>query len=157
MKHRGLFCARQLSLKTVPVDVETQVTFQLHEVPYSAADISLHDDSVKVWVQLLQSFDQAFNLIGAESSNRTLVWNQFWAAHQRFFKLLFISSKVKETVKLSNEAIDGGKCVVVGLQSTGESQLIDHIEDNSLFSSAKGVLEGLVCKFFPAPSTGNHT
>jgi hypothetical protein len=46
MKHRGLFCARKLSLKAVTGDVKTenalQVTFQLHEVPFYTSDISLH-------------------------------------------------------------------------------------------------------------------
>ena len=94
MKQRGLFCARQLSLKTVPVDVKTenalQDTFQLHEVPFYTTDISLYDYSVKVWVQLVQSFNQALVLISAESNNHVLVWNQFWAANQRYFKFFYL-------------------------------------------------------------------
>lgn len=33
-------------------------------------------------------------------------------------------------VKIALQAIEQGKCVVIGLQSTGESQMLDYLEDN---------------------------
>lgn len=70
------------------------------------------------------------------------MWTQFWGAHQRFFKYLCIGSKVNHAVKVAKEAIEEGKCVVIGLQSTGEARTLDTIahEGNDLtefVSSAK--------------------
>jgi hypothetical protein len=57
------------------------------------------------------------------------VWAQFWAAHQRFFKYLCIGAKVDATVRIAQEAIRQKKCVVIGLQSTGESQTIEAMDN----------------------------
>lgn len=65
-----------------------------------------------------------------ESFKNQKVWAQFWSAHQRFFKYLCISAKVDTVVKIALQAIEQGKCVVIGLQSTGESQMLDYLEDN---------------------------
>jgi len=40
---------------------------------------------------------------------------------QKFFKYLIIASKVGRLVDLTRTALKNGKCVVIGLQSTGES------------------------------------
>lgn len=53
------------------------------------------------------------------------MWGQFWGAHQRFFKYLCIASKVKYAVEAAHEAIKNGKCVVIGLQSTGEARTLE--------------------------------
>lgn len=42
-------------------------------------------------------------------------------AHQRFFRSLCISLKVPRTVQICKEAIAAGKCVVIGLQTTGQA------------------------------------
>ena len=49
----------------------------------------------------------------------------FWAAHQRFFRSLCMSMKIPTLVEIARKAIDGGQCVVIGLQSTGEARLND--------------------------------
>lgn len=79
------------------------------------------------------------------------MWGQFWGAHQRFFKYLCLSSKVKTTVRLAKEAVKEGKvrtdmarysrrlaviladsqCAVIGLQSTGEARTLEQLEDNN--------------------------
>ena len=134
MKHRGLFCAQKLSLKTVTGDVKTenalQVTFKLHEVPFYTSDSTLV-------------------LIRAESNNRVSVWNESWAVHQRHFKHLFTSSKSKEAVKLSKKAIDGGKCVVICLQTTEEIlNLSITLRTIHCFLPRKGFQKALLANFF---------
>ena len=37
------------------------------------------------------------------------MWGQFWSAHQRFFKYLCISAKVKHCVKLARDAVKNNK------------------------------------------------
>lgn len=56
------------------------------------------------------------------------MWAQFWSAHQRFFKYLCISAKVGYAVQLAKKSIEDGKCVIIGLQSTGEARTLDVVE-----------------------------
>jgi hypothetical protein len=147
MKHRGMYIARQLSFK--------DVTFKVDEVALSPKFIKSYDDSVKLWVQLLQSFTEAAELVNADPKMRKTMWAQFWSAHQRFFKYLCIAAKVKHAVQVASEAVKCGKCVVIGLQSTGEARTLEQIENegelSDFVSTAKGVLQALVDKHFPAP------
>lgn len=46
------------------------------------------------WVEAMQRFTEAAELINAESRMKTTMWGQFWSAHQRFFKYLCIAAKV---------------------------------------------------------------
>lgn len=41
---------------------------------------------------------------------------------QRFFRYMCMSAKVPAAVRLSKQALVDGKCVVIGLQSTGEAR-----------------------------------
>jgi hypothetical protein len=41
---------------------------------------------------------------------------------QRFFRHMCMSAKVPAVVKLAKEALAENKCVVIGLQSTGEAR-----------------------------------
>ena len=59
-------------------------------------------------------------------------------------------------VRLAKKALRDNKCVVIGLQSTGESRIMDVLEErggeiSEFVSSAKGVLVNLIQKHFPAP------
>ncbi|KAA8584287.1 hypothetical protein FQN60_008072, partial [Etheostoma spectabile] len=131
MKLRGMYIARQLSF--------TGVTFKIEE-----------------WVTAREKFQQAANLMDAEQRMKKSMWGQFWSAHQRFFKYLCIASKVRRVVQLAREEVQNGKCVVIGLQSTGEARTLEALEEgggelNDFVSTAKGVLQSLVEKHFPAP------
>lgn len=104
----------------------------------------------------MQKFTEAAELIDAESRMKKTMWGQFWSAHQRFFKYLCIAAKVNHAVTVAREAIKYGKCVVIGLQSTGEARTLEQLEreDGELsdfVSTAKGVFQSLVEKHFPAP------
>ncbi|XP_052870851.1 protein strawberry notch [Anopheles cruzii] len=148
MKLRGMYIARQLSFHGV--------TFKIEEVPLTKEFKKVYDESVELWVEAMQKFTEAAELIDAESRMKKTMWGQFWSAHQRFFKYLCIASKVNHAVKVAREAIKYGKCVVIGLQSTGEARTLEQLErdDGELtdfVSTAKGVLQSLVEKHFPAP------
>jgi hypothetical protein len=97
-------------------------------------------------------FEEAAELIELETTN---MWSLFWAAHQRFFKYLCIAAKVKESIALAKKAVRDGKCVVVGLQSTGEARTLEQLDQaggelTDFVSTAKGVLESLIKKHFPS-------
>ncbi|XP_018901680.2 protein strawberry notch isoform X2 [Bemisia tabaci] len=148
MKLRGMYIARQLSFQGV--------TFKVEEVPLSDEFKKIYDDSVALWVEAMQKFTEAGELIDAENRMKKTMWGQFWSAHQRFFKYLCIAAKVKHAVEIAREAVKCGKCVVIGLQSTGEARTLEQLEKDDgelsdFVSTAKGVLQTLVEKHFPAP------
>uniref|UniRef100_A0A8C4GZ39 Protein strawberry notch homolog 1 n=1 Tax=Dicentrarchus labrax TaxID=13489 RepID=A0A8C4GZ39_DICLA len=148
MKLRGMYIARQLSF--------TGVTFKIEEVPLTQKYINMYNKSVRLWVSAREKFQQAANLMDAEQRMKKSMWGQFWSAHQRFFKYLCIASKVRRVVQLAREEVQNGKCVVIGLQSTGEARTLEALEEgggelNDFVSTAKGVLQSLIEKHFPAP------
>lgn len=148
MKLRGMYIARQLSFHGV--------TFKIEEVPLTSDFKKVYDESVELWVEAMQKFTEAAELIDAENRMKKTMWGQFWSAHQRFFKYLCIASKVNHAVKVAREAIKYGKCVVIGLQSTGEARTLEQLERDEgeltdFVSTAKGVFQSLVEKHFPAP------
>ena len=148
MKHRGMYIARQLSFQNV--------SFRIEEVPLTPEFKAVYDDSVNFWVKLLEEFEHASSLLPKETRKQDVsMWCQFWGAHQRFFKYLCIAAKVKHAVKVAHDAIQAGKCVVIGLQSTGEARTLDQMETegglSDFVSSAKGVVQSLIDKHFPGP------
>uniref|UniRef100_A0A336KBU6 CSON006692 protein n=1 Tax=Culicoides sonorensis TaxID=179676 RepID=A0A336KBU6_CULSO len=148
MKLRGMYIARQLSFHGVG--------FKIEEVALTEEFKRVYDESVQLWVEAMQKFTEAGELIDAESRMKKTMWGQFWSAHQRFFKYLCIAAKVNHCVKIASEAIKYGKCVVIGLQSTGEARTLEQLEKDDgeltdFVSTAKGVFQSLVEKHFPAP------
>lgn len=121
MKLRGMYIARQLSFKGA--------TFTIDEVPLDDDSKQAYNDAVQLWVNAKVKFSEAEDLLGDIGARlmRT-TWSQFWSAHQRFFKYLCIASKVSHTVEVAKQAVADGKCVVIGLQSTGEARTLDAID-----------------------------
>ena len=148
MKLRGMYIARQLSFKGVG--------FRIDEVKIPPEIEQVYNESVDLWVDLLHKFTEAAELIDADKRMKKTMWGQYWSSHQRFFKYLCIASKVQHVVKISSEVLKMGKCVVIGLQSTGEARTMEAVERegdelSDFVSTAKGVLQSLIEKHFPAP------
>ena len=49
-----------------------------------------------------------------------MISGQYYSAQLRFFRQLCTAAKVDTVSNLAKKMLDEGKCVVVGLQSTGE-------------------------------------
>ena len=99
-------------------------------------------------------FQEAIDLIDTEGKLKKTVWGQFWSSHQRFFKYLCMACKVPHVIELAKAALRNKKCVVIGLQSTGEARTLEQIDElngeiNEFVSTAKGVLQNLIEKHFP--------
>ena len=93
--------------------------------------------------------------VAVSAAPRCQVISSFWGCHQRFFRSLCMAMKVPELVKKAKEALAADKCVVVGLQSTGEARLTDAVksgEDLEEFAGMKECVRFLL-KRFP---TGGH-
>ncbi|TKR95497.1 hypothetical protein L596_009661 [Steinernema carpocapsae] len=147
MKQRGMYLARQLSFRGV--------SFRAQEVPLTSEFVHVYDESVKVWFEVRRQFQNALEYIPDERRGAMkMIWGQFWACHQRFFKYLCIAAKVDACVMIAKDAIRQGKCVVIGLQSTGEARTLEQLEDcggelTDFVPTAKAVLQGLIEKHFP--------
>jgi hypothetical protein len=96
MKHRGMYVVRQLPLK----DVE----FRVERVDLSPKFIKSYNDSVKLWVQLFQSFTEAVKLMNVDLHKCKIIWSQFCAAHLRFFQCMAIASKVANVIQAAKKA-----------------------------------------------------
>uniref|UniRef100_UPI00358DE5C9 protein strawberry notch homolog 1 isoform X3 n=1 Tax=Myxine glutinosa TaxID=7769 RepID=UPI00358DE5C9 len=134
MKLRGMYIARQLSF--------SGVAFKIEEIPLDQKYIDMYNHAVQLWVMARERFQAAASLIEAEQRMRKAMWGQFWSAHQRFFKYLCIGAKVARAVALAREELKNGKCVVIGLQSTGEARTLEALEEgggelNDFVSTAK--------------------
>ncbi|XP_006898070.1 PREDICTED: protein strawberry notch homolog 2 [Elephantulus edwardii] len=145
MKVSGMYIARQLSF--------SGVTFRIEEIPLAPDFERVYNRAALLWAEALGVFQQAADWIGLES--RKSLWGQFWSAHQRFFKYLCIAAKVHRLVELAREELARNKCVVIGLQSTGEARTREVLDENDghldcFVSAAEGVFLSLIQKHFPS-------
>eukprot|EP00079_Xenopus_tropicalis_P011514 XP_002937427.2 PREDICTED: protein strawberry notch homolog 2 isoform X2 [Xenopus tropicalis] len=145
MKVSGMYIARQLSF--------SGVTFRIEEIPLEESYKHMYNRAAQLWAEALVVFQTAADWLGLES--RKSLWGQFWSAHQRFFKYLCIASKVQRLVTLVKQELAKGKCVVIGLQSTGEARTREVMDENDghldcFVSAAEGVFRSLILKHFPS-------
>ncbi|XP_054548981.1 protein strawberry notch homolog 2 isoform X3 [Talpa occidentalis] len=145
MKVSGMYIARQLSF--------SGVTFRIEEIPLAPAFERIYNRAALLWAEALSVFQQAADWIGLES--RKSLWGQFWSAHQRFFKYLCVAAKVQRLVELAHQELARDKCVVIGLQSTGEARTREVLDERDgqldcFVSAAEGVFLSLIQKHFPS-------
>uniref|UniRef100_A0A8C3FPW2 Protein strawberry notch homolog 2 n=1 Tax=Chrysemys picta bellii TaxID=8478 RepID=A0A8C3FPW2_CHRPI len=145
MKVSGMYIARQLSF--------SGVTFKIEEIPLDRQYELVYNKAAQLWAEAMVVFQQAADFIGLES--RKSLWGQFWSAHQRFFKYLCIAAKVRRLVELAKEELAKDKCIVIGLQSTGEARTREVLDENDghlncFVSAAEGVFLSLIQKHFPS-------
>ena len=128
----------------------------------------VYDRSVEVWDLLRQALAEGLELgvvhdpfkkpdapVRRGTPNGVL-WRYFWGAHQRFFKDLCVASKVPAALQVARQSLKDKKCVVIGLQSTGEARTKDAIEEHGevfddFVSAPRATLERLIKKVFASP------
>ncbi|KAM3876479.1 strawberry notch homolog 2b [Diretmus argenteus] len=145
MKVSGMYIARQLSF--------SGVSFRIEEIGLDNDFKLVYNKAAKLWAEALQVFMRAADELGLVS--RKSLWGQFWSSHQRFFKYLCIAAKVRCLVELAQKELLAGKCIVIGLQSTGEARTREVLDENDghldrFVSAAEGVFQSLVFKHFPS-------
>ncbi|XP_066512341.1 protein strawberry notch homolog 2-like isoform X2 [Hoplias malabaricus] len=144
MKVSGMYIARQLSF--------SGVSFRIEEITLDEEFKVVYNKAARLWAEALEIFTRAADMLGLVS--RKSLWGQFWSSHQRFFKYLCIAAKVRRLVELAQTELDHGKCIVIGLQSTGEARTREVLDENDghldrFVSAAEGVFQSLVQKHFP--------
>ena len=128
LKREGALLCRTLSY--------TGAAFDVVEATLSPEQIAQYDKAAQLW-QILHtrcesklakmatiaehSEDEDGSLARAYREARQSYHSSLWGGHQRFFRSLITGFKVPTLVKLAKTALDDGKCVVIGLQSTGEA------------------------------------
>ena len=70
---------------------------------------------------------------------------QYYSAHLRFFRQLCTAAKVDKVSMLAREVLDQGKCVVIGLQSTGKLLLCSSVWHQSACSSIHFMRQSVLC------------
>uniref|UniRef100_A0A4W5N5W0 Protein strawberry notch homolog 2 n=1 Tax=Hucho hucho TaxID=62062 RepID=A0A4W5N5W0_9TELE len=145
MKVSGMYIARQLSF--------SGVSFRIEEIGLDDDFKLVYNKAAKLWAEALAVFMRAADELCLVS--RKSLWGQFWSSHQRFFKYLCIAAKVRCLVELAKKELKAGKCIVIGLQSTGEARTREVLDENDghldrFVSAAEGVFKALVQKHFPS-------
>ncbi|KAF3519151.1 hypothetical protein DY000_02064315 [Brassica cretica] len=114
MKARGMYVCRTLSYKGAE--------FEIVEAPLEAGMEAMYNKSAEFWAELRIEMLSANAFLPNEKPNSSQLWRLYWSSHQRFFRHLCMSAKVPVTVRLAKKALLANKCVVIGLQSTGEAR-----------------------------------
>uniref|UniRef100_A0A8C1YHM3 Protein strawberry notch homolog 2 n=1 Tax=Cyprinus carpio TaxID=7962 RepID=A0A8C1YHM3_CYPCA len=114
MKVSGMYIARQLSFSGVSFRIEEITLDEQFKLVYNKA------------ARLVRETQTA--TLGLAS--RKSLWGQFWSSHQRFFKYLCIAAKVRRLVEIAYTELQQGKCIVIGLQSTGEARTREVLDEN---------------------------
>lgn len=115
LKGSGTYVSRALGFKSAEFDVL--------EASLSASDVACYDAATEFWDRLRSSLVTALE----QTQRGSGAMRGYWSSHQRFFKQLCISIKVPKIVAEAQQALSEGHCVVIGLQTTGESALEDYL------------------------------
>ena len=145
MKRRGMYISRQLSFASASY---SQLIIDLTEPQQK-----MYDEAARFWSDMQGCFTTALEMLRVKERKRHpagRVMSQFWGTHQRFFRALCMAIKVPRVSQVAKAALAEGKCVVIGLQSTGEARLSDAVkngEDLEDYSGLGEVLRTLISKF----------
>ncbi|XP_064935454.1 protein FORGETTER 1-like isoform X1 [Musa acuminata AAA Group] len=148
MKARGMYVCRTLSYKGAE--------FEVIEAPLEERMMDMFKKAAEFWAELRVELLSASAFLSEDKSNSSQVWRLYWASHQRFFRHMCMSAKVPAAVRLAKQALAEGKCVVIGLQSTGEARTEEAVtkyglELDDFVSGPRELLLKLVEENYPLP------
>ena len=144
MKRRGMYISRQLSFKSA--------SFTTDVVDLSPSQRALYDNTARFWLELKAAFDLAADKLRVRTREEIVdgkklshpgkvATSQFWGCHQRFFRQMCMAIKIPRAVEIAKEALAEGKCVVIGLQTTGEARLDDALNAGANLDQFEGMKE----------------
>ncbi|OVA03143.1 zinc finger protein [Macleaya cordata] len=148
MKARGMYVCRTLSYKGSE--------FEVIEAPLEVEMMDLYKKAAEFWAELRVELLSASAFLSDEKPNSSQLWRLYWASHQRFFRHICMSAKVPTAVKLTKQALLENKCVVIGLQSTGEARTEEAVtkygpEMDDFVSGPRELLLKFVEENYPLP------
>ncbi|XP_057949637.1 protein FORGETTER 1 [Malania oleifera] len=148
MKARGMYLCRTLSYKGAEFDVV--------EAPLEVKMMEMYKKAAEFWAELRVELLTANAYLSDEKPNSSQLWRVYWASHQRFFRHMCMSAKVPAAVRLAKQALMEDKCVVIGLQSTGEARTEEAVtkygfELDDFISGPRELLLKFVEENYPLP------
>ncbi|WOG97959.1 hypothetical protein DCAR_0417300 [Daucus carota subsp. sativus] len=148
LKARGMYLCRTLSYKGAEFDVV--------EVPLEDKMMVMYNRAAEFWVYLKEKLESEIALLTTKMPKNSQLWLLYWGNHQRFFKHMCMSAKVPAVVKICHQALAEDKCVVIGLQSTGEARTEDAvaksgIELDDFISGPRELLLKFIEESYPLP------
>lgn len=148
MKARGMYVCRTLSYKGAE--------FEVIEAPLEENMMDMYKKAAEFWAELRIELLSASAFLPDEKPNSGHLWRLYWASHQRFFRHMCMSAKVPAAVRLAKQALAENKCVVIGLQSTGEARTEEAVtkyglELDDFVSGPRELLLKLVEDNYPLP------
>ncbi|GLU08554.1 hypothetical protein SLE2022_254600 [Rubroshorea leprosula] len=148
MKARGMYVCRTLSYKGVE--------FEVIEAPLEAEMEVSYKPAAEFWAELRVELLTASAFLNGDKPNSSQLWRLYWSSHQRFFRHMCMSAKVPATVRLAKQALMEDKCVVIGLQSTGEARTEEAVtkyglELDDFISGPRELLLKFVEENYPLP------
>ncbi|KAI9161515.1 hypothetical protein LWI28_018189 [Acer negundo] len=148
MKARGMYVCRTLSYKGVE--------FEVVEAPLEVEMMDMYKKAAEFWAELRVELLSASAFLTKEKPNSSQIWRLYWSSHQRFFRHMCMSAKVPATVRLAKKALLEDKCVVIGLQSTGEARTEEAVtkyglELDDFISGPRELLLKFVEENYPLP------
>eukprot|EP00899_Mesostigma_viride_P003167 jgi/Mesvir1/12851/Mv05881-RA.1 len=152
MKARGMYVCRTLSF--------AQAEFEVVECDLGPEMKEMYHQATQLWGELWVELQLAHNSIPASHRPKHAFSSRFfWACHQRFFRYMCMAAKVSTAVDMAKQALADGKCVVIGLQSTGEARTEEVVKNNGceledFLSGPKELLLKLVQDIYPLPPPG---
>jgi hypothetical protein len=120
LKARGMLLARSLSYRGAEFEIEYPDLADEYKTMYNTA--------VALWQGL---HDVVKQLIDANAIPKKDL-AQYWSSHLQFFRQLCVGAKIPALVGITKKAVHKGLCVVIGIQSTGEARLAEHLETHKL-------------------------
>ncbi|KAE9592810.1 putative chromatin regulator PHD family [Lupinus albus] len=147
MKARGMYLCRTLSYKGAE--------FEVIEAPLEDEMMDMYKKAAEFWAELRVELLSASAFLN-EKPNSSQLWRLYWASHQRFFGHMCMSAKVPAAVRLVKKALIEDKCVVIGLQSTGEARTEEAVtkygsELDDFVSGPRELLLKFVEENYPLP------
>ncbi|XP_030471562.2 protein FORGETTER 1 isoform X2 [Syzygium oleosum] len=148
MKARGMYVCRTLSYKGSE--------FEIVEAPLEENMMDMYKKAAEFWAELRVELLTASSFLTDEKPNTSQLWRLYWASHQRFFRHMCMSAKVPAVVRLAKQALTEDKCVVIGLQSTGEARTEEAVtkygvELDDFVSGPRELLLKFVEENYPLP------
>ncbi|KAL3700029.1 hypothetical protein R1sor_018051 [Riccia sorocarpa] len=156
MKARGMYLCRTLSFKSAEFAIdEVPLEPNMKSIPLCLK--KMYFTATQFWNELRTELMVALEAVQDRRPNQTQLWRLYWANHQRFFRHICMSAKVPAAVRLAKQALSESKCVVIGLQSTGEARTEEAVnrygvELDDFVSGPRELLLKLVEDHYPLPT-----
>ncbi|KAH8479521.1 hypothetical protein H0E87_031305, partial [Populus deltoides] len=148
MKARGMYVCRTLSYKGAE--------FEIVEAPLEPEMMDMYKKAAEFWAELRVELLSASTFLTNDKPNSSQLWRVYWSSHQRFFRHMCMSAKVPAAVRIAKQALTEEKCVVIGLQSTGEARTEEAVskygsELDDFISGPRELLLKFVEENYPLP------